>query len=246
MQPIITRPLHKQQRIHSSSSISLDAKAAFMLWAKVYDSAPNPIIQLSERAILDQVSNVHGLCVADLACGTGRMLAHLVRMKPKCCVGIDSSAFMLQQAGLGKNIQGRLIRADMHAIPLPCCSVDLAIVGLALSYFWNLELFVAELQRILRPEARILATEFHPAAYEQGWKRSFRVDGVHFDVSHYAYSPEDVTQTFKKAFQLICASHLFLDEPERPIFEKAGKSALFEQSRTIPALVLWEWKKPMA
>ena len=244
MRPGSVRDQRKLPNPRSRQSVVLDPKTAFVFWAEVYDDSPNPIVQLSERAISARVPDVRGLQVVDLACGTGRLLLQLLRLAPETCVGVDSSNAMLQKARLKEGITGRLIKADVHELPLLSGSIDLVTFSLGLSYCRNLSLVAQELQRILRPGGRILATDFHPTALQSGWKRSFTIGTIHYDVSHYEYSPQDISLAFKHYFQLICTLDLHFGEPERTTFECAGKSSSFEELRKGPALILFNWEKP--
>ena len=86
----------------SQQSVVIDPETAFELWAEVYDDSPNPIVELSERAIIERFPDLRELKLIDLACGTGRLLPQLLRLAPQTCVGVDSSNAMLQKARLRK------------------------------------------------------------------------------------------------------------------------------------------------
>jgi malonyl-CoA O-methyltransferase len=222
----------------------LHSKQAFEFWAEVYDDSPNPIVHRSERAIIDRLPDLHGLAVADLACGTGRLLPRIYRLSPQTCVGVDLSYAMLQKARMKEKVAGRLIQADLHELPILSGSLDLVTFSLGLSYFPNLVQVALEIQRILKPGGSVLCTDFHTKASDLGWKRSFKIRTNHYVVFHYHHIVENVLLAFSQYFQFLSTSDLFFGEAERAIFEYAGKSSLFENFSSQPALILFEWRKP--
>ena len=233
----------KLGNFHSQRSVVLDSKQAFEIWAEVYDDAPNPIVQRSERAIIERLPELEGFRVADLACGTGRLLPQLFCLAPKTCLGFDFSNAMLQKARLKGEVAGRLIQADLHELPILSGSMDFVTLSLGLSYCRNLAQVAGEIQHILKPGGRVLCTDFHPTASELGWKRGFKVRTNHYEVSYFPHAVRDVLLAFSKYFQLACTLDLFFGEAERAIFESAGNSSLFEEFSSRAALILYEWKK---
>jgi malonyl-CoA O-methyltransferase len=234
----------KSENSHSSRSIILDPEPAFELWAEVYDDSPNPIVQRSERAIIEKLPDLRGLRVADLACGTGRLLTQLFHFSPKTYVGVDLSNAMLQKGRFKEEVAGRLIQANLYDLPLQSGSMDLVTFSLGLSYFRSLIRVVQEIQRVLKPGGRVLCTDFHPTASELGWKRSFKIQTDQYEVCHFPHTVREVGLAFGNYFRLGCILDLFFGEAERVIFESAGKSSLFEEFGSQAALILFEWEKP--
>lgn len=234
----------KLRNCHSQRSVVINPKQAFDLWAEVYDESPNPIVQRSERAIIELLPDLRGFRVADLACGTGRLLPQLFHLAPRICLGFDFSNAMLQKARMKEEVAGRLIQADLHELPILSGSMDFVTFSLGLSYCQNLVQVAQEIQRVLKPGGRVLCTDFHPKASESGWKRSFKIKTNHYEVCQYPHTVQNVLLAFSECFQLLCALDLFLGEAERAIFECAGKSSLFEDLSSQAALVLFDWKKP--
>jgi ubiquinone/menaquinone biosynthesis C-methylase UbiE len=229
----------------STPMVILNAQQAFELWAEVYDDTPNPIVQLSERTILQRISGTsRALRVLDLACGTGRLFPKLLKLGYQCCLGVDSSEAMLRKASSRGEIKNNLIRADAHALPLASGSIDLLILALALSYFKDLERIASELNRVLGPKGRILCTDFHPTACQYGWKRSFKTKTADVEISYFYHSIRNVGIAFSKYFELISRVDRRFGEMEFSSFVRAGKTHVFEEARKIPALVFFEWKKP--
>ncbi|MCG8467493.1 MAG: methyltransferase domain-containing protein, partial [Gemmatimonadetes bacterium] len=92
--------------------------------------------------------------VLDLACGAGRHLERLRRSGLEA-TGLDLSAALLEEARVRPGVDGRLVRADMRALPF----ADGAFGGLV-NFFTSFGYFMTpaedaavldEVRRVLRP-----------------------------------------------------------------------------------------------
>jgi demethylmenaquinone methyltransferase/2-methoxy-6-polyprenyl-1,4-benzoquinol methylase len=95
-----------------------------------------------------------GARVADLACGTGDLCREL-RAAGYRAVGFDFSIGMLRRA----QTDAPLVAADVLRLPLRDASVDGATCGFALRNVVDLEAFLAETARVVRPRGRIAFLE---------------------------------------------------------------------------------------
>ena len=120
---------------------------------------------------LAEIINVEGLDVVDLGAGTGRltvMLAPRVRSISSFDISdhmLDVTRSRLKDSGLNN---WRVDVADHRSVPLADDSVDLVVSGWSVSYLavWNpdswraeLEKWLGEMKRILRPSRHILLFE---------------------------------------------------------------------------------------
>ena len=98
--------------------------------------------------------------VADLACGTGTLMAALVPHVRRV-IGVDQSAAMLRSAR--RRLQGHagaeLRQGDLEALPIEDQSCDAALLVLALSYVEDPARALAEAARILRPGGRLVVVD---------------------------------------------------------------------------------------
>jgi len=188
------------------------------------------------------LAGLTGKVLVDLSCGTGRWLASA---QTERAFGFDLCHEMLVEAKKKRGLDGRLAQADTRRLPLADRCADVVLCALSLGHMAPLESAVAELARLVRPGGTLLVTDFHPAAIERGWKRTFRSGGQSYEIETSPYTVERLTG---------CAADcgLLLEdiiepgfgEPERGIFEAAGKRELFEQVRDIPAVVAARWTRP--
>ena len=109
--------------------------------------------------------------VLDVASGDG-VLAELLSPSARSIVCVDASEKVSEAARqrLAGYANVRVECADMHALPLPDASIDLALLMHALTYSRKPALAIAEAARVLRPGGRLLACTLnrhdHAAAVE--------------------------------------------------------------------------------
>lgn len=130
------------------------------------------------RRALDEIVNVDGLDVLDLGAGTGR-LAVMLAPRARSVRAFDMAEEMLRvcrerlaATGLS-NWQVEL--ADHRSIPVEDHSADLVVSGWSVSYLavWNpdswraeLEKWLSEMKRVLRPGSSIVLFESLGTGYE--------------------------------------------------------------------------------
>ena len=103
---------------------------------------------------------------------------------------------------------------------------------------------VAELARVIKPGGWAVVSDFHPEGEARGWKRAFRSGDHVYEIEHYPYTTERLLEAGRRAGLDLQDSHEpALDEPERRMFQAAGKEALFEEARGVPAVLVVRWKR---
>ncbi len=141
--------------------------------------------------------NLHrSAVVADLACGTGDFCGELERAGHRA-VGVDFSAGMLRHA----TTAAPLVRADVLRLPLPDEAVEGAVCGFALRNLADLETFLAETARVVRPGGRIAFLEVaEPGCGVLRWGHRLYfgrivpiIGGLLSDRAAYRYLPESRT-----------------------------------------------------
>lgn len=91
-----------------------------------------------------------GSVVADLACGTGDFCRE-IRHGGHVPIGFDLAFGMLDSA----RTDAQLVQGDALALPLVTDAVDAVTCGFALRNFVDLEPFMAELARVVKPGGRV-------------------------------------------------------------------------------------------
>ena len=209
---------------------SISPRAGYDLWAGTWDATPSPIVALEHRALRPWIARLAPRRAIDIGCGTGRWTA------PLGALGFDASAAMLEIAARKPELHGRLGLADATALPISTGCADLILCALTLGHIPNPSGALAEFGRILEPGGTLLVTDFHPEAFAQGWRRTFQHNGVTYELENHSYTLD----LFRNAAPLRLDewSDAYIGEPERHLFELAGRPGLFESARRLPAILL--------
>src|ERR1041385_387162 len=121
--------------------------------------------------------------VLDLACGTGRYSRIAHEAGAGHVIGVDNSEAMLRA---GK--PGMIMQATMDYLPFAPDSFDVVVCGLATGHLPTtlMRRAISEMARVLRSGGDVLISDFHPALYRNGGRRTFTApDGTEYAVEHY-------------------------------------------------------------
>jgi malonyl-CoA O-methyltransferase len=216
------------------NAASISARAGYELWAADWDATPSPIVALERRMLLPWIERLHPRRALDIGCGTGRWTS------PLNAIGLDASPAMLAVAAGKPGLRGRLAIADATALPIADGSADLALCALTLGHVADPAAAFAEFARVLQPGGTLLLTDFHPDATAQGWRRTFRHDGRVYELENHPYRIEDLRHPALALCERIDAA---IGEPERALFDQAGRPELFEPATRTPAVLLTRWTR---
>jgi cytosine/adenosine deaminase-related metal-dependent hydrolase/ubiquinone/menaquinone biosynthesis C-methylase UbiE len=219
--------------------------ARFDDWAEVYDTQPNPLIQLEQRTLLPLMPSIKGLHVLDIGCGTGRWMKHFEHLDPSSLTGTDVSEAMLRRARAALAPTTALHLSDSTTVPVADVSTDLILASFVVSYLADLELFADECVRILRPGGYILLSDMHPVtASQRKWIRGFRHGGERVELSTNFFSTIEIIKAFThRGLQLLTLNEPAFAEPEHHLFEQADKLAEYEALHSVPAIYLMKFVK---
>jgi len=225
-------------------SRSVSAVAGYECWAPIYDCVPNPLLAREERHLLSLLTDLSNKSALDLACGTGRWLERLIAQGCKSAMGIDCSSAMLRVAGLKRGLRGRLARATCEDLPLPSAAFDLAICSFALGHMRDLGSIASELARVTRTGADLFVSDLHPAAHARGWRVGFRDGSTAIEIEMRSRTAEEIVHAFcANGFRCQAHEDLWLGEPERPLFARAGKSHSFMEACQLPAVLVCRFRR---
>ena len=115
--------------------------------------------RVETAAVLAALGPLAGRRVADIGCGTGRLLGSLSSHGAQA-VGIDTDPAMLALA----STRGRVARADAHQLPLAGASVDAAVTMATLEFTADPARVLTEMARITRPGGRMVAAVLNPGS----------------------------------------------------------------------------------
>lgn len=144
--------------------------------------------------------------ILDVATGTGDFAIQALSINPDKIVGVDISEGMLavgrkkiQERGLTDKIE--LKSGDSENLPFPDNNFDAVTVGFGVRNFENLQKGLKEINRVMKPGAKLVILEFSRPRrfpFKQGYNFYFKFvlpkigRWVSRDKSAYTYLPESV------------------------------------------------------
>lgn len=206
---------------------------AYDQWSEAYDSQPdNLMLALDEQvtsALLEGIS-LQSKTIADVGCGTGRHWEKIRSGNPDKIIGFDVSAGMLAILKQKYPEAETYLVNDIHLPVLENESCDLVISTLTLAHIQDLEGALNEWNRILKPGASMMITDYHPAALARGAQRTFRVNEQTIAIRNYVHS---IGKLKELAGQLQLRNQRFIerkiDEEVRHYYEKQHAVSIYEK-----------------
>jgi len=166
-------------------------REAYDRWSAVYDHDGNPLVALDDDVLPPMFGDVAGKRVLDLACGTGRHTARLVKAGARV-TAVDFSMGMLAEARKRVGDTVSFIEADFTRNLPVFAEHDLVVCALALEHVRDLKPVFAEMARVMRPGGVLVVSDLHPAMRLRGASANFddggdevRVAGFEHAISEY-------------------------------------------------------------
>jgi SAM-dependent methyltransferase len=217
----------------------VDAVEGHRRWAPGYDVGPNPLLALETRLLAERLGPLENRIFLDVAAGTGRWMCH-ARSRGARALGFDLCREMLLMAAAKSGLAGRLALADARCLPIPNGIADLAVCSFALAYLPSVLAAVSELARVA---SFVIVSDLHPEAVVHGWTRGFRAGGQLYEIRHHPYSEAQLRDAADRAgLAPLWRIESAFGEPERAVFESAGKESLFVKACRIPAVLITAWR----
>jgi len=212
----------------------ISAAEGYRLWADTWDDTPSPIVALEGRALLPWISSLKPRRAIDVGCGTGRWTGRLG------AIGVDASPSMLAVAAGKHGLRGRLAVGDAAALPVASGVADLVLCALTFGHIRDQAGAMREFARVLRPGGTLIVSDFHPDAAAGGWRRTFRHDGQVYELENYPYTVAQLCE-MTQVLTLECVAAASIGEPERELFQRAGRPELFAAACETPGVLLTRW-----
>lgn len=224
-----------------------DPAAAYDLWASVYDNQPgNLMLDLDEEIFgsLFQEMVLKEKIVADIGCGTGRQWKRILNKTPRKLIGYDVSVEML------KRLQEKYPEAETHLLSdnllhgLETNSCDILISTLTIAHIEKLESALEEWNRVLKPGADIIITDYHPELLAKGGKRTFNHQNKIISIKNYIHPIERINAL---ARQLHWKETRFterkIDESVKGYYESKNALSLYEKFKGTAVIYGIHFKK---
>jgi SAM-dependent methyltransferase len=211
----------------------LSAREAYGLWAATY--AGETAISFLETGLAHALTPpLSGLRLLDAGCGTGRRLRDTGAAS---AVGVDISPEMLAE-GAAHDPSVETMVADIRALPLPDGGFDVIWCRLVIGHLPDCAPAYRELARMAAAGAHLVLTDFHPAAYEAGHRRSFRHDGQVREIEHYVHTVACHEEAAEEAgWRLVTCREAAIGPTVRPFYDQAGRTALYAAHEGLPVVL---------
>ena len=220
----------------------LTASEGYRRWAPTYSD--ETAISHLECGLVDAMTPpLAGLDLLDAGCGTGR---RLVGCGAAFAVGVDASAAMLD-AGIGRGapLPGvSTLVGDVRALPLADMRFDVVWCRLVIGHLPIFTPAYRELARVAKPGASVIVTDFHPAAYEAGHRRTFRDGDVVREIEHYAHPVDaQIAVAAAAGLTLVEQREAAIDGRVLPFYRRSSRPALFEAHRGLPVVLALAFRR---
>ncbi len=222
-------------RDHRPEPVTIEkgSAEAYDLWAENYDSPPgNLMIDLDEKLFTGMMDDL-GIAnkdVADIGCGSGRHWGKLFRQHPRSLTGFDVSSGMLQK------LKDKFPEANIKHITddlfsnIPDASFDTIVSTLTVAHIEDIEAAMGAWARILKPDAEVLITDFHPHILAYGGKRTFKHQQKSIAVKNYVHPVFSIVELLQEyGFQLVTKNELVIDETMRHYYEAQNALPVYEK-----------------
>jgi malonyl-CoA O-methyltransferase len=206
---------------------ALSAREAYRIWAPSY-SDETAISFLEDGLVSEMTPGLGTARLLDAGCGTGRRIRNCDAASR---VGLDISSEMLSAgtAKAGPMPGVELVVGDVRAMPFDDRAFDVLWCRLVLGHLDRIEHAYAELARVADSGATVIVSDFHPAAWDAGHRRSFRSGGRVIEVEHHVHRPEQHIAAARAAgLALNEVREAVIGNDVRPLYERAGRTGDYE------------------
>jgi malonyl-CoA O-methyltransferase len=212
---------------------ALSAREGYRLWASSY--ADETAISFLETELTAELTpRLEGLRLLDAGCGTGRRLHGT---GAALAIGVDLSPEMLA-AGAGADPRVETMVGDIRDLPLPDRAFDVIWCRLVIGHLPDCAPAYAELARVADAGARLVVTDFHPAAYAAGHRRTFRHGGQVHEIEHYVHDLVRQATTARAAgWRLVQTRQAVIGPNTRAFYQKAGRATLYAEHEGLPVVL---------
>ena len=210
---------------------ALSARDGYRLWAPSY-ADETAISFLEAELAADLTPPLQGARLLDAGCGTGRRLHGT---GASVSIGVDLCPEMLA-AGAGGDFE--TLVADVRDLPLPGAAFDVLWCRLVIGHLPDPAPVYAELGRVADRGARLVVTDFHPAAHAAGHRRSFRHQGEVHEIEHHVHDLAGHLIAAGSAGWRLTEKREALIGPEvLSFYETAGRTALYTRHLRLPVVL---------
>lgn len=211
--------------------MTISAREGYRLWAPRYETE-TAVSALDEEVVAALGVRVAGRRLLDVGCGTARRLRDT---SAAFALGVDLAVEMLERAPASAVVGA----ADARALPVRDGAFDVVWCRLAIGHVADAAAVYGELARVCAPRGRVVVTDFHPAAWGAGHRRTFRdAAGVEHDLEHHVHTLATHTSAARMAGLRLDATRDGVVGPLiQPFYAEAHRLAAYAAQRGLPLVL---------
>lgn len=218
----------------------LSSRDAYGIWYAFYDDQPdNTVLFLEEKLFSEMISNtdIKNRNILDFGCGTGRHWMEILDHKPLKLTGIDNSHEMTGKLKMKFKDAEVFVSETISPEVFEDSAFDIIISTLTIGHIKNIDQYFQDWNRILKAGGEILITDFHPAAFSAGMKRSFPHKDEVIEVENYLYDIEYLKKIFSELkWEVISIFEKKIDDDVRHLFEKQNFMTAYDRFFGTPLI----------
>jgi ubiquinone/menaquinone biosynthesis C-methylase UbiE len=213
---------------------------AYDLWSASYDVQPgNLMLDLDEVLFSKLLGNtkIRNKVIADIGCGTGRHWNKILEKMPQSLTGFDVSAGMLNR------LKEKFPTASVHHITddlfanAAHAPFDLIVSTLTVAHIEDIGKALNAWCRLLKPDAEIIITDFHPKMLAFGGKRTFSHNNRRLSVRNYVYHIHTIKNILhENGFKVAAEEEFRIDETVKHYYESQKALPVYEQFKGFPVI----------
>ena len=190
-------PLSWRRWFGMDETVRVAAREGYAVWADTYPPRPHNRLMAAEQEVVEPIIRLAAPERAlDVGTGTGRYLALLHAAGARFIVGVDMSLPMLEH----RQCATPRVCGDACRLPFVDGQFDLVCASLMVGDVADLDPWVAEATRVLRPGGHLVYSDFHPSWTTQQWRRTFRsADGRQFELSYFPHTIDEHLERLERA-----------------------------------------------
>jgi ubiquinone/menaquinone biosynthesis C-methylase UbiE len=220
--------------------VEKNSSEAYDMWSTAYDNQPgNLMLDLDElifKSSFDAV-DVKNKSVADIGCGTGRHWQKILSKNPKKLTGFDVSEGML------KKLKEKFVSAEVFQIKddtlpnIPDASFDIVISTLTVAHIKDLEPALNAWCRILKNNAELIITDFHPQLLAHGGKRTFNHNSQQVSITNFVHPLNKIKDLFyQNGFTLVAEKEKIINEAVKKYYADQNALHVYEKFKDLPVI----------
>lgn len=211
----------------------LDPAQAYALWAPAYDRE-TAISLLEDRLVAALTPSLAARRLLDVGCGTGRRMRDA---GARTATGVEPSPEMI--AAGAPALRGRpeltILEGEADALPVPDRGFDVVWCRLVLGHVADLSGPYREMARAMANGGTAIVSDFHPAAWHAGHRRTFRGPDGTCEIRNHAHALADhVAAAAAAELVLVESAEACAGPLVRHLYAAADRLAAYHDQADLP------------